>query len=114
MANANFLRSHFDEAHSHPFGFITNNYKDFGNDFSTPLMYILFCSSLDKSVWFSMEKPTNNLLIPSNNMLLLPISINMGSIGTCTLLIRRKIYIKGGPDGLPTSGRLTISTMSMD
>lgn len=113
MTTSNFLRSHFNEAKSEPFSFITANYKDFGINVITALMFIYFSSTLNKSVWISFDKVKNNLLIDANVHLLIPISVDMGNLGTCNLSLGTKFYIKEGPDGIPTSGRITITTSSL-
>lgn len=113
MSNPNFLRSHLDNASSHSFNFFTNNYKDFGNDIIEALMYVIFTSTLDKAIWFSTKRPLNNILILPNSMFYLPIAINMGVPGTCIIPLGSRFYVKNGPDGNPTSGRLSITTCSM-
>lgn len=86
------------------------SYVIIGTAFENPIDQIIITSSFDKSVYLSLDGNNAFIFIPANSPPI-PIGPFRNPTGQLSFPKGTKVYSFQGPDGVPTSGYLALTTM---
>lgn len=93
------------------------SFSALGNPLSEPAQEIIVSSTFNDgqgapiSCWISIDGINNHILVPGNKVFPIDISSNKQGTGKFALPKGTQFYVKQGPDGAPTAGDLSITTL---
>ena len=104
-------RASFDSAKSSDHSGAGASYATLGGTFNFPSFIMIITSSFDMSVWLSMDGSTDQILVLPTSSLTIDLSGTKLAKVKVSFALGTQFYLKQGPDGAPTTGDISISTI---